>query len=188
MFFASVFKGVSIFNSVFAVVGPPWCGSGLVVKCMCLWDVLCCCFKDDVCELVYSGVWAYVVFDVGSEAGPIRFLKIPSGKDRKWGEMSTYCDMDGKMITKERIVSGGPVTGWGEEWRCGSDVWCSVVICVSFCREGVGASAECDHVKSVKEIVEKFANSIWSTICIPNGVMTVEISTEEDRSLKSLDE
>ena len=71
---------------------------------------------------MYSGIWAYVVFDVGSEAGPICFFEIPSGVGRKGSKMLTYGDMDGEMITKERVVSGGPGTGWGEGWRYGCDV------------------------------------------------------------------
>ena len=188
MFFVSVFSGISIFNGVMAVIGPPWCGSGLVMKCMCLWDVLCCCVEDDVCELVYSGVWADVFFDVGSEAGPICFFEIPSGVGRKGSKMMTYGDMDGEMVAKIRVVSGGPGTGWGEGRGYGCDVWCSVVMCVSLCREGVGASVKCDHVKSVKEVVEDVAGLIWSAICVPKGVMTIKVSTEEDRSSKRLNE
>ena len=61
-------------------------------------------------------------------------------------------------------------------------------MCVSLCREGVGASVECDHVKSVKEVVKNVAGLIWSASSVPKGVMAIEISTEEDRSSKRLDE
>ena len=54
--------------------------------------------------------------------GQSAFFEIPSGVGRKGSKMLTYGDMDGEMITKERVVSGGPGTGWGEGWRYGCDV------------------------------------------------------------------
>ena len=113
MFFVSVFESVSVLDSVFTVFVPPRCCSGLVVRSVCLWDVLCCCVKDDVCELVYSGVWADMIFNVGGETVPISFFEIPSGKRRERGSMVTNSNVDGEVIAKERIIGSCPGTGWG---------------------------------------------------------------------------
>ena len=95
VFFVSVFESVSVLDCVFACVGPPRCGSGLVVRGVCLWDVLCCCVKDNVCKLVYCGVWADMIFDVGGETGPISFFEIPSGERGKRSNMVAKGNMNG---------------------------------------------------------------------------------------------
>ena len=69
------------------------CGESL--RGVCLWDVLCCCVKDSVCELVDSGVWTDMIFNVGGETGHFSFFEIPSGERRERGSMVTNGNVDG---------------------------------------------------------------------------------------------
>ena len=64
LFVKSIFQSVSIFNYVSTFVGPPWCCSRFVVECACLWDVLCCGVKHDLCELIDGDIWVHACFYV----------------------------------------------------------------------------------------------------------------------------
>ena len=101
--------------------------------------------------------------------------------------MLTNGNMDGKVVTKERIVCGCPGTGAGEGWGRGCDVRSGVVMCVVSCRKCVSASVKGNHVQSVEEVVDKCAGWIGSKVGVPKGVVSINISAEEDRSSDCLE-
>ena len=110
--------------------------------------------------------------------GQSAFFEVPSRESGEWGDMVSDSNVDGEVVTEERIVRGCPRAGWGEGWSCGGDVRCSVVMCELFGWEGVSACVKCDQVEVLDEVVKKFAGSIKVGSLVPKGMMGVDISTE----------
>ena len=60
----SVFEDISIFDDVVTFFCPPGYRSRFRMKCLCLWNMLCSCFENDVSKLLDSGVRVNVFVDV----------------------------------------------------------------------------------------------------------------------------